>query len=273
MGSDGDWEANSSYWRSQELLAWLYNDGAGTANKLVVNDRWGNDNPAIDSGHHHGGYFSGSDRQQANPTLLQHKWENAFTLDGRSWGYARNDNLDAYLNITTVLYEVVSTVAYGGNVLINIGPTHDGRITAIFQERLQQLGSWLKVNGEAIYGSTKWHAQNDTAQHGVEQGVYYTASSLNSTVYAHMMGWPDDNHLILTQAVGSNHSTVVHMLGCSVPMTWAPHASGGMDIAIPPLSPKQLPSLEGPWVFELKGVQWTGFDHSSNDDVPKALYS
>jgi len=38
--SDGDWEANSSYWRSPELLAWLYNDGAGSADTVVVNDRW-----------------------------------------------------------------------------------------------------------------------------------------------------------------------------------------------------------------------------------------
>ena len=50
-----------------------------------------------------------------------HKWESAFTIDSRNWGYAREDNLEMYLNITTVLYNVVSTVAYGGNVLVNIG--------------------------------------------------------------------------------------------------------------------------------------------------------
>jgi len=241
----------------------------------VVNDRWGNDSGPIGSGHHHGGYFSGGDRQQANPTLLEHKWENAFTLDRNSWGYARNDDLTHYLNITEVLYEVVSTVAYGGNALINIGPTHDGRIMTIFQERLKQLGSWLKINGEAIYASRKWYAQNDTAQHGVEQGVYYTASSNSSkkdVVYAFMMGWPEDNHLILTQAVGNMESwdshTTVRMLGCSAdncePIDWQPISSCmsadncGMDVSLPPLSPKDLPSLEGPWVFELQHAKWAG---------------
>lgn len=53
---------------------------------------------------------------------LVHKWENAFTIDSLSWGVARNDDLSIYLNISTILYEVVSTVAYGGNALINIGP-------------------------------------------------------------------------------------------------------------------------------------------------------
>jgi alpha-L-fucosidase len=260
--SDGDADAPSSYWRAPELLAWLYNDGAGTADTVVVNDRWGSDNPPISSGKHFGGYFSGTDRQQASKELLGHKWENAFTLDKTSWGYARNDMFTNYLNITTVLYEVISTVAYGGNALINVGPTADGRIATIFQERLSQLGEWLDVNGEAIYGTAKWREQNDTAMHGVELGVYYTASkksaaasnSTTVTIYAHAMGWPDDNILVLSQPVGAA-TTTVRMLGCEKPMNFTLSPSGGIIISIPPLSPKQLPSLTGPWVFELIGVQ------------------
>ena len=72
--SDGDWEANSSYWKSPELLAWLYND-APNKDTVVVNDRWGSDNPPIGSGKHFGGYFSGGDRQQASAAMLTHKWE------------------------------------------------------------------------------------------------------------------------------------------------------------------------------------------------------
>jgi len=50
---------------------------------------------------------------------------------------------------------------------MDIGPTHDGRIVPIFEERLRQMGQWLSVNGEAIYASRPWTYQNDTVASNV----------------------------------------------------------------------------------------------------------
>ena len=55
----------------------------------------------------------------------------------------------------------------GGNMLMNVGPTVDGLIVPIFQERLLQMGEWLSVNGEAIYGTKPWRVQNDTVNKDV----------------------------------------------------------------------------------------------------------
>jgi alpha-L-fucosidase len=89
---------------------------------------------------------------------------------------------------------MVQTVAYGGNILINVGPTADGRIETIYEERLLQLGSWLKANGESIYKTAPWKvAQNDS----LVKDVYYTASHDQKTVYVIVMDWPKGDFLTL----------------------------------------------------------------------------
>ncbi|KAK2572035.1 Alpha-L-fucosidase [Acropora cervicornis] len=69
-------------------------------------------------------------------------------------------------------------------MLMNIGPTPDGRIDPILQERLLQMGDWLKVNGEAIYATKPWRVQNDT----VTPDIWYTSKA--GAVYAISLEWP-----------------------------------------------------------------------------------
>ena len=83
------------------------------------------------------------------------------TLDLGSWGYRHNMKIDDVIKIEDLIKEVVITVACGGNILINVGPTSDGIIPVIFEERLRQLGQWLNVSGEAIYSTGTWKIQTD----------------------------------------------------------------------------------------------------------------
>lgn len=144
--------------------------------------------------------------------LQNHKWENCMTIDKKSWGFRRNARLSDFLTVHELITELVSTVSCGGNLLMNVGPTKDGIIAPVFQDRLQGIGKWLSVNGKAIYKTKPWIYQNDT----VNSDVWYTAAKEklrdltltgavrrlvkdpnSETVYAVTLKWPTDNILHL----------------------------------------------------------------------------
>ncbi len=61
-----------------------------------------------------------------------------------------------------LITQLARTISCNGNFLINVGPTHDGRIVPIFEERLNELGEFLKRNGEAVYKTKPWIYTNDS---------------------------------------------------------------------------------------------------------------
>jgi alpha-L-fucosidase len=68
-------------------------------------------------------------------------------------GYNRKEHLEQYKTALQLIEELVSVVTYGGNFLLNVSPTADGLIPIIQEERLKEIGTWLRTNGEAIYAT------------------------------------------------------------------------------------------------------------------------
>ncbi|XP_046569367.1 alpha-L-fucosidase-like [Haliotis rubra] len=238
IDSDGDWEAPDTYWGSKEFLAWLYNDSP-VKDKIVTNDRWGKGDMC-----RHGGVLTCQDRY--NPGVLQpRKWENGMTIDRNSWGFRREAVLHDYLTMDDIIPLLVETVSCGGNFLINVGPTKYGMISAIYEERLRQMGEWLKVNGEAIYASKPWVAQNDT----VTPGVWYTQRE--GTVYAIVLKWPQPGQLILGSALPKTGMKVSLLGYTEGSFSWQNASPKGISITIPPIPVNQMP-CQWAWVLTLR---------------------
>lgn len=141
--ADGEWEADDKLWRSEELLAWLFNESP-CRQEVAVNDRWGNSR-----GKHGSFYESEYGGGNMGP---KHPWQEDRSF-GASYGYNRNESILEYDSPANMIRMLAKCAGNGGNYLPCVGPTADGRLPVIMQERLLQIGAWLKVNGEAIYGT------------------------------------------------------------------------------------------------------------------------
>ncbi|KAF5278145.1 hypothetical protein FQR65_LT03661 [Abscondita terminalis] len=234
--SDGEWESTDEYWKSTEFLAWLYNESP-VRDRVVVNDRWGNNTRC-----QHGDFFTCADGY--NPGVLQsHKWENAMTIDMHSWGYRRNANVDDYHTTQSLIQILTETVSCGGNILMNVGPRHDGTIDPIFQDRLLNLGKWLITNGEAIYSTKPWLNQKDSLS-----TTWFTSKP--PYVYAITLSWPQNNTLKLGKVPPTfkDKNTEVKLLGYEKTLNWTLDGDG-VNIEFPD---KAVVSTDWAWVVKIK---------------------
>ncbi|KAM6959428.1 tissue alpha-L-fucosidase-like isoform 2-T2 [Aplochiton taeniatus] len=234
--SDGDWEAPDTYWNSTEFLSWLYNDSP-VKDTIVTNDRWG-----VGCYCKHGGYYNCEDKYSPGE-LPKHKWEKCTSVDSLSWGYRRNMKVIELMDLPAIIHDLVQTVALGGNYLLNMGPTPDGTIPPLFEERLRGVGAWLGVNGEAIYASKPWRVQWENAT----APVWYT--SKGSSVYAVITAKPTKSTFHLLEPF-TGESTKVRLLGSPQPLSWVPMHPSGLIVLLPelPFVPSQV------WTLKLERV-------------------
>ncbi|MCU0355113.1 MAG: alpha-L-fucosidase [Cytophagales bacterium] len=239
LWTDGEWDHPSETWRSTEFLAWLYNESP-VKEQVVINDRWGKETRSK-----HGGIFTTEydlvHETELKEGSLARPWEECRGI-GSSFGYNRNEDLTNYATSGQLVHMLIDKVSRGGNLLLNIGPTADGRIPVIMQQRLKDMGDWLKVNGESIYGTRMW--KNAPAKKTPD--VFYTAKGKD--LYVICTKWP-------TQPVeieGVAAPAKVTMLGFNGAVNAAP-SGGRLTITPPAVTPATMP-CDYAWVFKLENA-------------------
>ena len=154
--------------------------------------------------------------QQVPDEPPDYVWESCLTL-GDQWSFKPDDK---YKSTRQLIHLLVDFVSKGGNFLMNVGPQPDGELPAEAVKRMLEMGEWLKVNGEAIYGTRAIAPYK-------EGRVCLTRKG--SAVYAIALAAEGEDapprQIVLTKLQPAP-DTLVHMLGVREPLMWTPRGEG-----------------------------------------------
>jgi alpha-L-fucosidase len=172
-------------------------------------------------------------------------WQTDTSVSEKSWGYIRNDT---FRTPDSLIDELVDIVSKNGCLLLNVGPRPDGTIPEEAQKVLLEMGPWLEVNGEAIYGTRPWRVYGEGPTQVVggsfkdtdtrpftSEDIRFTRRG--KTLYAIALAWPADGKLtIKSLAAGSGlyvgKIAKVELLGSKAPVKWHQSADG-LTITLP----------------------------------------
>jgi len=189
-------------------------------------------------------------------------WQTDTSVSEKSWGYINNDT---FRTADSLVDELADIVSKNGGLLLNVGPRSDGTIPEEVQTILLQIGKWLGVNGEAIYGTRPWKVSGEGPTQVVggsfkdTEGKPFTGedirfTSKGDTLYAIALAWPEKGKLTIKSLAAGTPDTKreiksVQLLGSKAALKWTRSAQG-LVIELPAQKP-----CDYAFVFKISPVE------------------
>jgi alpha-L-fucosidase len=171
-------------------------------------------------------------------------WQTDTSVSKKSWGYIKDDT---FKTPEFIVHQLIDIVSKNGNLLMNIGPGPDGTIPEQVQQVLRDVGSWLEVNGEAIYGTRPWKVYGEGPTKTAAGSFHdtdtqaYTPEDFRFTLkvnalYAIELGWPASGEAVIrslgTTGLGSQTIASVSLLGSDAKLRFEQQPDG-LRITLP----------------------------------------
>jgi alpha-L-fucosidase len=237
---DGEWDYLMERQHTPDIISYFFNKAEGRK-EVALNDRNGQ------SRHKIGDFFTSEYHSLSHEMKLLYPWEENRGIS-QSFGYNWQDTEENVLTVDEFIDMFVRTVSENGNLLLIVNLDGKGGLPEIQERRLREIGKWLKVNGEAIYGSRPWIVNSEA-----EGKIRYTQSKDGSAVYAICTDFPEKELKLKSLYLGAESE--ITMLGAeNEKLEWnmQPGAWSERDlvITIPPSLYGQRKN-EYAWVFKI----------------------
>ena len=191
-----DWWIQQYAWKPylRKFAAYYYNRAVQWGEEVAIDSKF--------DAYVHGSAVKDLERGQLDH-ITPDLWQNDTSVARNSWGYTIGND---YKKTSDIILDLVDVVSKNGALLLNVGPKSDGTIPEEDANILREIGRWMKVNGEAIYGTKYWkvfgegptvipegHFTDTYEKNFTSEDIRFT--SKGNHIYAIVLHWPEDGEI------------------------------------------------------------------------------